>query len=62
MIYFIYLEFWCCGIDDVFYGLNGGLFDKMWELDVCDLVNLNVVLKEKFYIELVFGVVWLISV
>ncbi len=52
LIYFTHLESWKCGIDYVFYGLNGGPLDQIWELDVCDPSNPNAVLKEKPYIEL----------
>ncbi|CTQ53672.1 hypothetical protein LP7551_02197 [Roseibium album] len=52
LIYFTHLESWKCGIDYVFYGLNGGPLDQMWELAECDPANPNVVLKEKPYIEL----------
>lgn len=55
LIYFTHLESWRCGIDFVFYGLNGGTLDQMWELDACDPANPNAVLKEKPYIELPLG-------
>ncbi|MEP1932966.1 MAG: hypothetical protein ABJQ71_12655 [Roseibium sp.] len=55
LIYFTHLESWKCGIDFVFYGLNGGPLDQMWELDACDPTKPNVVLKEKPYLELPAG-------
>lgn len=62
LIYFTHLESWRCGIDFVFYGLNGGTLDQMWELDACDPANPNAVLKEKPYIELPLGSTQSISV
>lgn len=62
LIYFTHLESWKCGIDYVFYGLNGGPLDQMWELDECDPDNPNAVLKDKPYIELPMGSTQSISV
>lgn len=62
LIYFTHLESWKCGIDYVFYGLNGGPLDQMWELDECDPDKPNAVLKEKPYIELPAGSTQSISV
>ncbi|MBO6508828.1 MAG: hypothetical protein JJ866_14895 [Roseibium sp.] len=62
LIYFTHLESWKCGIDYVFYGLNGGPLDQMWELDECDPSNPNAVLKDKPYIELPAGSTQSISV
>lgn len=62
LIYFTHLESWKCGIDFVFYGLNEGPLDNMWELDACDPANPNVVLKEKPYLEFAPGTVQSISV
>ena len=62
LIYFTHLESWKCGIDYVFYGLNGGPLDQMWELDECDPDNPNAVLKDKPYIELPAGSTQSISV
>lgn len=55
LIYFTHLESWRCGIDYVFYSLNGAPLDQTWELDECDPANPNAVLKEKPYIELPAG-------
>lgn len=62
LIYFTHLESWKCGIDFVFYGLNDGQLDQMWELDECDPDNPNAVLKDKPYIELPAGSTQSISV
>ncbi|MCV0426996.1 MAG: hypothetical protein K5905_16155 [Roseibium sp.] len=62
LIYFTHLEAWKCGIDYVFYGLNGGALDQMWELEECNPDNPNAVLKEKPYIELPAGSTQSISV
>ncbi|MBN9671453.1 hypothetical protein [Roseibium aggregatum] len=62
LIYFTHLESWKCGIDYVFYGLNGGPLDQEWQLDECDPNNPNVVLKEKPYIALPLGSAQSISV
>jgi len=62
LIYFTHLESWKCGIDYVFYGLNGGPLDREWLLDECDPNNPNVVLKDKPYIELPLGSAQSISV
>ncbi|MEO0976399.1 MAG: hypothetical protein AAFY05_09770 [Pseudomonadota bacterium] len=62
LIYFTHLEAWKCGIDYVFYGLNGGPLDQMWELDTCNPDNPNAVLKDKPYIELPAGSTQSISV
>ncbi|MET1411365.1 hypothetical protein ABVF61_03800 [Roseibium sp. HPY-6] len=62
LIYFTHLEAWKCGIDYVFYGLNGGPLDQMWELAECDPDNPNAVLKDKPYIELPAGSTQSISV
>lgn len=62
LIYFTHLEAWKCGIDYVFYGLNGGPLDQMWELDPCNPDNPNAVLKDKPYIELPAGSTQSISV
>lgn len=62
LIYFTHLEAWKCGIDYVFYGLNGGPLDQIWELDTCNPDNPNAVLKDKPYIELPAGSTQSISV
>jgi len=62
LIYFTHLEAWKCGIDYVFYGLNGGPLDQIWELDACNPDNPNAVLKDKPYIELPAGSTQSISV
>lgn len=62
LIYFTHLESWKCGIDFVFYGLNDGPLDQMWELDACDPANPNAVLKDKPYIELPLNSVQFIKV
>jgi len=62
LIYFTHLESWKCGIDYVFYGLNGGPLDQEWQLDECNPDNPNAVLKEKPYIELPLGSAQSISV
>lgn len=62
LIYFTHLEAWKCGIDYVFYGLNDGPLDQMWELDTCNPDNPNAVLKDKPYIELPAGSTQSISV
>ncbi|WP_298819350.1 hypothetical protein [uncultured Roseibium sp.] len=62
LIYFTHLEAWKCGIDYVFFGLNGGPLEEVWELDECDPDNPNAVLKDKPYLELPDGSVQSISV
>ncbi len=62
LIYFTHLESWKCGIDYVFYGLNGGPLEEIWELDECDPDNPNVVLKDKPFLEMPAGSVQSISV
>ncbi|MEM8702899.1 MAG: hypothetical protein AAGF82_13835 [Pseudomonadota bacterium] len=62
LIYFTHLEAWKCGIDYVFFGLNGAPLDQMWELDTCNPDNPNAVLKDKPYIELPAGSTQSISV
>lgn len=62
LIYFTHLESWTCGIDYVFYGINGGALDQIWELAPCDPDNPNAVLKDKPYLELPPGSVESIDV
>lgn len=62
LIYFTHLEAWKCGIDYVFFGLNGSPLEEIWELDACDPDNPNAVLKDKPYLEMPDGSVQSISV